>query len=83
MIGMDLAARACFEPGAAASMLTKLGRVEKEMEARQLGMHIPKFLRTHPLSEARPRRALGPFLGMHTLPYPTQGLAPQRCPGHV
>lgn len=47
---MDLAARACFEPGAAMTMFTKLGALEKAQ-----GVRIPTFLRTHPQSEARPR----------------------------
>lgn len=46
---MDLAARACFQPDAAVSTFTKLGAAEKKM-----GVNIPRFLRTHPLSEARP-----------------------------
>jgi len=47
---MVLAARACFEPGAAMTMFTKLGALEKAQ-----GVRIPTFLRTHPQSEARPR----------------------------
>ena len=46
---MDLAARACFAPDAAMSTFAKLGAAEKKM-----GVSIPRFLRTHPLSEARP-----------------------------
>ena len=52
---MDLAARACFAPDAAMSTFTKLGAVEKKM-----GVSIPRFLRTHPLSEARPRAPVLP-----------------------
>ncbi|KAK9843741.1 hypothetical protein WJX81_004553 [Elliptochloris bilobata] len=49
VIGMSLAARACYEPGAAMTVFTRLGAVEKKM-----GLHvIPAFLRTHPLSEVR------------------------------
>ncbi|KAK9843642.1 hypothetical protein WJX81_000796 [Elliptochloris bilobata] len=46
--GETLSARACYEPSAAVSVLAKLGEVEK-----RLGVCIPKFLRTHPLSEER------------------------------
>lgn len=49
MIGMQLAAQACFNPGAAASVFTKLGEVEKKMG----GDNIPGFLRTHPLTSSR------------------------------
>jgi len=48
IIGMDLAARACYEPGAAMTLFTKLGEYE-----RRHGVHVPKFLSTHPLSEVR------------------------------
>ena len=46
-----LAARACYDPSAAARVFTLLGRVEADA-----GVHIPAMLRTHPLSEARVRR---------------------------
>ena len=51
VIGVRLAARACYDPSAAARVFTLLGAVE-----RQAGVHVPAMLRTHPLSEARVRR---------------------------
>jgi predicted Zn-dependent protease len=44
-----LAARACYDPAAAASVFSKLG----EVEARHGGNTVPKFLRTHPVSSDR------------------------------
>ena len=46
-IGVMLAARACFEPKAAAIVFTKLGEKEKQMA------RVPQWLLTHPLSQAR------------------------------
>ena len=46
---MQLAAKACFSPGAAALVFQKLGAAEQ-----QQGVQIPKMLRTHPLSKVRP-----------------------------
>lgn len=48
-IGMQLAAQACFDPGAAASVFQKLEQVEKKGGADT----IPKFLRTHPVTAKR------------------------------
>lgn len=45
-IGMQLAAKACFSPGAAALVFQKLGAAEQ-----QQGVQIPTMLRTHPLSK--------------------------------
>jgi predicted Zn-dependent protease len=47
-IGVQLAARACYDPLAAATVFQKLGEVEKKM-----GMSVPEFLRTHPVSQKR------------------------------
>lgn len=47
-IGVMLAARACFEPRAAAIVFTKLGEKEKQMA------QVPQWLLTHPLSKVRP-----------------------------
>ena len=47
-IGVQLAARACYDPMAAARVFGKLGEVEK-----QSGMQVPEFLRTHPCSDRR------------------------------
>jgi len=63
IIGMDLAARACYEPGAAMTLFTKLGEYE-----RRHGVHVPKFLSTHPLSEVR------------CPPLPTSAAPPRRKP---
>lgn len=49
IIGMQLAARACYDPAASISVFTKLG----EAERRNGGFSIPKFLRTHPVSGDR------------------------------
>ena len=48
-IGLSLAARACFKPGAAVSVYQILDREE----ARQGGAHMPAMLRTHPMSSSR------------------------------
>ena len=45
---MQLAAKACFDPAAAALVFEKLGAAEK-----QQGVKIPTLLRTHPISEVR------------------------------
>lgn len=50
-IGMRLAAKACYDPSAAAAVFQKLG-VE---EAKAGGAQVPGFLRTHPLTEDRIR----------------------------
>lgn len=55
VIGVRLAARACYDPSAAVAVFTKLGQAEAEAE-RATGMHTPAMLRTHPLSEARVKR---------------------------
>lgn len=50
-IGVQLAARACYDASAAATVFEKLGREEKKS-----GMSaIPAFLRTHPVTEERVR----------------------------
>ena len=49
VIGVQLAARACYDPEAAVEVFSKLGR----MEARTVGATVPKFLRTHPMSQDR------------------------------
>ncbi|KAA6419203.1 hypothetical protein WJX79_002881 [Trebouxia sp. C0005] len=48
-IGMRLAAKACYDPAAAAAVFQKLGAEE----AKAGGAQIPGFLRTHPLTENR------------------------------
>ena len=45
-IGVMLAARACFQPKAAAIVFTKLGEKEQQMA------RVPQWLLTHPLSQA-------------------------------
>jgi predicted Zn-dependent protease len=61
-IGVQLAARACFDPGAAVAVFEKLGRAE----AAAGGGAVPALLRTHPVSADRVRaikqvrRALAP-----------------------
>lgn len=47
-IGVQLAARACYSPEAAVTMFEKMGKAEVKA-----GVAIPKFLRTHPVSEDR------------------------------
>lgn len=46
VIGIQLAARACYDPASAVEVFTKLGREE----AKQA---VPKFLRTHPVTSDR------------------------------
>lgn len=46
-IGVMLAARACFDPKAAVTVFTKLGKKEEEMLQ---GRRVPQFMLTHPLS---------------------------------
>ena len=48
IIGLSLAARACYDPGAFVPVMTKLG----EHEAKA-GIRTPEFLRTHPMSDTR------------------------------
>ena len=48
-IGVQLAARACYDPMAAAKVFRKLGEVEKRAGMGQ----VPEFLRTHPCSDRR------------------------------
>ncbi len=45
IIGMDLAARACFDPAAGKHVFTRLGEIEKRMGADRM----PSLLRTHPV----------------------------------
>ena len=45
IIGMDLAARACFDPAAGKRVFTRLGDLEKKMGADKM----PSILRTHPV----------------------------------
>lgn len=52
VIGVRLAARACYDPSAAATVFEKLG----EAERRAGGDGIPAFMRTHPLSDRRVKR---------------------------
>jgi metalloendopeptidase OMA1, mitochondrial len=52
VIGVRLAALACYDPSAAATVFAKLG----EAEARAGGPQVPTFLRTHPVSESRVQR---------------------------
>lgn len=49
VIGIQLAARACYDPSAAVSVFEKLGRMEEKSGAGG----VPKFLRTHPHSSDR------------------------------
>ena len=48
-IGLTLAAKACFKPGAAVGVYRLLG----DVEAQQGAANIPSMLRTHPMSSAR------------------------------
>ena len=48
-IGLTLAARACYKPGAAVSVYQILG----SEEAKHGGDHMPAMLRTHPMSSDR------------------------------
>ena len=58
IIGMDLAARACFKPCAAVAVFRKLGAAEKQFMDKAGVGRMPAYLRTHPPSEARtPARA--------------------------
>ena len=59
IIGVQLAARACFDPKAAVSMFTKLGL----MESKAGGDVVPKFLRTHPVTDER-IKAIKKMLGV-------------------
>lgn len=52
LIGIQLAAQACFDPAAAVTVFEKLGEVERRMG----GGRIPGFLRTHPVSSQRIER---------------------------
>lgn len=52
VIGVRLAARACYDPSAAATVFEKLG----EAERRAGGGSVPAFMRTHPLSDRRVKR---------------------------
>ena len=52
VIGVRLAARACYDPSAAATVFEKLG----EAERRAGGGGVPAFMRTHPLSDRRVKR---------------------------
>ena len=47
-IGLTLAAKACFRPGAAVGVYKLLGEVEA-----QQGGNVPSMLRTHPMSSVR------------------------------
>jgi len=49
VIGLQLAARACYDPAASAVVFTKLG----EEEAKHGESAIPKMLRTHPVTRDR------------------------------
>ncbi len=48
-IGIQLAARACYDPSAAVVVFSKLEAFERAAG----GVAMPKFLRTHPLSSER------------------------------
>ena len=48
VIGTMLAARACYDPQAAITVFTKLGKKEEEMLH---GRQVPQFMLTHPLSK--------------------------------
>jgi hypothetical protein len=50
VIGIQLAARACYDPASAVEVFTKLGREEAKHSA---GHPIPKLLRTHPVTSDR------------------------------
>lgn len=52
VIGVQLAAKACYDPAAAVEVFTKLG----EEEAKHGGNAIPPILRTHPVSSERVKR---------------------------
>jgi len=49
-IGLQLMAKACFDPGAMPNMLAKLHKMERTMEGTAA---VPAFLRTHPLTNVR------------------------------
>ena len=53
VIGVRLAARACYDPSAAATVFEKLGEAERRAGG---GASIPAFMRTHPLSDKRVKR---------------------------
>ncbi|KDD75482.1 M48 peptidase [Helicosporidium sp. ATCC 50920] len=48
LIGVQVMARACFDPRASMTMFEKLGKAEQKA-----GGYVPKMLRTHPLSTDR------------------------------
>ena len=52
VIGVRLAARACYDPSAAATVFEKLGEAERAAG----GGSVPAFMRTHPLSDRRVKR---------------------------
>ena len=69
-----LAARACFDPKAAITVFTKLGKKEEEMLQ---GRKVPQFMLTHPLSTV----SASPYL-----PPASSQLEPppgQQCPKRV
>ena len=53
VIGVRLAARACYDPSAAATVFEKLGEAERRAGG---GGNVPAFMRTHPLSDKRVKR---------------------------
>ena len=56
VIGVRLAARACFDPSAAATVFEKLGEVERRASGGGGAGAVPNFMRTHPLSDRRVKR---------------------------
>ena len=50
VIGVRLMARACFDPSAAPSMLSRLDHLEQESARRG---QVPALLRTHPVTSER------------------------------
>ena len=76
MIGVQVMARACYDPHAAVSVFRKLG----EAEAREGGAAgVPKFLRTHPVSTER-IAAIEAMLGTAEGLYELQGCEAARGP---
>lgn len=67
MIGLQLAARACYNPASFADVFRKLGEFEEKQAG--LSLRIPAFLQTHPLSKQRVRavRTMDEAPGLHSL----------------
>ncbi|GFH23364.1 peptidase_M48 domain-containing protein [Haematococcus lacustris] len=75
-IGIRLMARACFDPVAATTMLSKLHSKEKELEGRS-GVGVPQFMRTHPLTDDRVAKVMAELPEAYKL-YQQSGCATTR-----